>query len=101
MMKACLPGKLYTMSEERVGRGTIPVARRSWCPLARLLVRPQPANGRVGADMVGITALRWYCRYGRVALLECRGGSRVLCWLGLYDVGYGEVVNMVACQDTP
>jgi hypothetical protein len=27
-MKVCLPGKLYTMSEERIGKGTIPVPRR-------------------------------------------------------------------------
>jgi len=46
---------------------------------------------------VGVTALRRDCRYGRVALLEYGGGSRILCWLGLYDVGYGEVVTMVAC----
>jgi hypothetical protein len=28
MMRVCFPGKLYTMSEERVGRGTIPVPQR-------------------------------------------------------------------------
>ena len=28
MMKVCFPGELYTMSEERVGRGAIPVQQR-------------------------------------------------------------------------
>ena len=100
--ESCLPGKLYTMNEERVGQRHHPYpAAPSWCALGCLLVWPQPANGRVGADLGGVTALRWHCRYGSVALLECRGGSRVLCWLCLYDVGDGEVVNMVACQDKP
>ena len=88
------------MSEERVGRGTIPVrAAPSWCALGCLLVWPHSASGWVGADLVGVAALCWYCRYGPVALLECGGGSGVLCWLGLYHVGHREVVNMAACQD--
>ena len=58
---------------------------------------PQLANAWLGADLVGVTALCRYCRYGRVARLEYGGSSRVLCWLGLYDVGYREVVTMVAC----
>jgi hypothetical protein len=53
MMKVRLPGKLYTMSEERVGRGTIPVPQRPvgvrgvvyWC--GRLL------------QMVGLVLIWW------------------------------------------
>ena len=53
MMKGCLPGKLYAMSEERVGRGTIPVPQRPvgvrgvvyWC--GRLL------------QMVGLVLIWW------------------------------------------
>ena len=53
MMKVCFPGKLYTMSEERVGRGTIPVPQRPvgarwvvyWC--GRLL------------QMVGLVLIWW------------------------------------------
>ena len=53
MMKVCFPGKLYTMSEGRVGRSTIPVPQRPvgvrrvvyWC--GRLL------------QMVGLVLIWW------------------------------------------
>jgi hypothetical protein len=53
MMKVCFPDELYTMSEERVGRGTIPVPQRPvgvrwvvyWC-------------GRI-LQMLGLVLIWW------------------------------------------
>ena len=52
-MRGCFPGELYTMSEERVGRGTIPGAQRPvgvrwivyWC-------------GRI-LQMLGLVLIWW------------------------------------------
>jgi hypothetical protein len=53
MMKVCFPGELYTMSKERVGRGSIPIPQRPvgvrwvvyWC-------------GRI-LQMLGLVLIWW------------------------------------------
>ena len=71
MMETCPPGELYTMSEEHVGRGTIPVPQRPvgvrwvvyWC-------------GRI-LQMLGLVLIWWV-----LLLFAGTAGMSVLLYWG-------------------